>query len=309
MVDTLLPSSASIDRNTLSHESSSTEASTPTISLLSSPMELQLQILRVCLIANVPLVNFGNPELQGDLPAENERRGQDHISFSVLATCRLYHTEGWRIFWEENEFIFVRRPDLRGSYPRLNWHIPTYRMLRQMSFKHANVGSSLEVVRLIMAVLGDSEEFPALNSLNLDIGVVGDGVEELCHDTESPPSFYRSLRYSINQMKAGNLTEERPSKPPRVFGTVPLDDLILLIVHLIITFVESDGDLDIRSDSGTSGRITQCMLTPCGSYLRVRENIEIHSKDSATLYFAIDRVPNGSLSLLDQVGYARLLIE
>lgn len=70
-------------------------------------MELQLQILRACLIANVPLTNVGDLGLQGGPPTENERRGHDQISFSVLATCRLYHTEGWRISCAEKNIIFI----------------------------------------------------------------------------------------------------------------------------------------------------------------------------------------------------------
>lgn len=173
-------------------------------------------------------------------------------------------------------------------------------MLRHISFKHANVGSSVNVVKLIMAVLVDSEEFPALKSLNLNIGVVGDGVEELRYDTESPPSFYRFFRQSM---------EEHNSRPSRIFETVRSDDLLLLMIHLTITLLESQSDLDVRSYTETSGQIVQCMLTPCGSYLRVREKIDLHSKDSATLHFAIERVPKGSHSLLDQVGYPRILIE
>ncbi len=182
-------------------------------------------------------------------------------------------------------------------------------MLRHISFKYANVGSSLNVVRLITAVLVDSEEFPALKSLNLNIGVVGDGVEELRYDTESPPSFYRFFRQSIPRFKASNLLEEHNSRPSRIFETVRSDDLLLLMIHLTITLLESQSDLDVRSYVETLGQIVQCMLTPCGSYLRVREKIELHSKDSATLHFAIERVPKGSHSLLDQVGYPRILIE
>jgi len=309
MVDTLLLSSASIDRDILSHESSSTEASAPTFPLSSFPTELQLHILRACLISNVPLINFGNLELQREPSSEDTSLGQDQINLSVLATCRLYRTEGWKIFWEENEFMFVHHPDVRGSYSRLTWHLPTYRMLRHISFKHANVGSSLNVVKLITAVLVDSEEFPALKSLNLNIGVVGDGVEELRYDTESPPSFYRFFRQSIPRFKASNLLEEHNSRPSRIFETVRSDDLLLLMIHLTITLLESQSDLDVRSYAETSGQVVQCMLTPCGSYLRVREKIDLHSKDSATLHFAVERVPKGSHSLLNQVGYPRILIE
>jgi len=309
MVDTLLLSSASIDRDILSHEYSSTEASAPTFPVSSFPTELQLHILRACLISNDPLINFGSLEPQREPSSEGKSLDRDQINLSVLATCRLYRTEGWKIFWEENEFVFVHHPDVRGSYPRLNWHIPTYRMLRHISFRHANVGSSLDVVRLITAVLIDSEEFPALKSLDLNIGVVGDGVEELRYDTESPPSFYRFFRQSVPRFKASNPPEEHNSRPSRIFETVRSDDLLLLMIHLTITLLESESDLDVRSYAETSGQITQCMLTPCGSYLRVREKIDLHSEDSATLHFAIERLPNGSQSLLDQVGYPRILIE
>lgn len=272
-------------------------------------MELQLLVLRACLISNSPLISFSNLKLKRGFSSEENNPIQDQVNLSVLATCRLYRTEGWKIFWEENEFMFVDYPDARASYPRLTWHIPTYQMLRHISFKRGNVGGSLYVVSLIKSVLGDLEEFPALKTLNLNIGVVGGGVEELRYNTTNPPSFYRFFGRWVTKDRASYSLEEHNPRPSRIFETVSSEDLLLLMLNLTSTLIESDSDLDVRSHAETSGQITKCMLTPCGSYLRVREKIDLHSEDSATIQFAIERIPKGALSLLDRVGYPRILIE
>lgn len=101
----------------------------------------------------------------------------------------------------------------------------------------------MEAVRLIMVVLGDLEEVPALNALNPDIVVVCEEVEESSYDTSL--SFYRGFRQSVKGVRADLLLKERPSRPSKVFGTFPLDDLMLLMIHLIVTFVMSDSDLDV----------------------------------------------------------------
>ena len=38
--------------------------------------------------------------------ATNELYGQDSLSLSILFTCRLYHTEGWKTLFSGNTFSF-----------------------------------------------------------------------------------------------------------------------------------------------------------------------------------------------------------
>ena len=80
--------------------------------LSSLPTELQLLILRDCLTTPTALFNFGSRltkkyasrRLIPD--ATDELFGQDNLSLSIIFTCRLYHTEGWKILFSGNTFSF-----------------------------------------------------------------------------------------------------------------------------------------------------------------------------------------------------------
>ena len=93
-------------------DSSSIDQTISEPNLSSLPTELQLLILRQCLTTPTALFNFGSRMTKKYasrrlLPdATDELFGQDNLSLSILFTCRLYHTEGWKILFSENTFSF-----------------------------------------------------------------------------------------------------------------------------------------------------------------------------------------------------------
>lgn len=84
-----------------SQKPSLTEASRRGLSDL--PQEIQLQILEDCLITRpyIKLVVRDDLGVSCCLPWQYL-----DVSLSILLTCQLYWTEGSRIFWERNRFLF-----------------------------------------------------------------------------------------------------------------------------------------------------------------------------------------------------------
>ena len=81
--------------------------------LSSLPIELQLLVLRECLVTPTALFNFGISRKKKYLSpppsfpdAKGELFGQDELYLAILFTCRLYNEEGWKILFSENHFSF-----------------------------------------------------------------------------------------------------------------------------------------------------------------------------------------------------------
>ena len=76
------------------------------------PIELQLLVLRKCLVAPTALFNFGFSRKKKYLipppfpDAVGEFFGQDELCVAILFTCRLYNEERWKILFSENSFSF-----------------------------------------------------------------------------------------------------------------------------------------------------------------------------------------------------------
>ncbi|KAL8823339.1 MAG: hypothetical protein Q9191_005949 [Dirinaria sp. TL-2023a] len=142
-------------------------------SLTTLPFELQLEILQYCVVATAPLLNLGQKsEVTAEFQhPENDPRGQDELSLSILATCRVYHAEGWKMLWKHNTFVFsddALRPT-RGSISQYLRPIPPYTALRHISFR---VWGPKAQDALLSATGRDAidiaECLPALESLQLD---------------------------------------------------------------------------------------------------------------------------------------------
>ena len=71
------------------------------------PLEIQLLVLRECLISNTPLLDYGAKPGRVHLTMINEPRGQDDICFGILSTCKLYHKEGLKFLYAYNHFSYT----------------------------------------------------------------------------------------------------------------------------------------------------------------------------------------------------------
>ena len=71
------------------------------------PLEVQLCVLRECLISQHPLLNFHLKDNEVYFTVKDEPRGQDDISFGILSTCKLYYQEGRKILYANNDFVYT----------------------------------------------------------------------------------------------------------------------------------------------------------------------------------------------------------
>lgn len=76
------------------------------------PVEIQLRVLCYALTSPHPIVDpFCKRRPERMLPHEKSKRNDIAIHF--LATCRAYHTEGTKLLWSNNTFLFTSPASLR----------------------------------------------------------------------------------------------------------------------------------------------------------------------------------------------------
>lgn len=67
------------------------------------PQEIQLVVLRECLISKTPLLDLGVKPGGVHLTVINEPRGQDDVCFGILRTCKFYRGEGLKLLYAHNQ--------------------------------------------------------------------------------------------------------------------------------------------------------------------------------------------------------------
>lgn len=96
------------------------------------PVEIMLKILQYALTSPHPIVN---PLLKTrpDHLTSTERSRSNQIAIHFLATCKAYHTEGAKLLWTKNIFVFTSvqavkafadvKPSLRQTVTQVNFRI------------------------------------------------------------------------------------------------------------------------------------------------------------------------------------------
>lgn len=115
------------------------------VSLPRLPLEVQLCILRECLISQHPLLNFPSKVGEVYYTVKDEPRGQDDIGFGILSTCKLYHQEGRKILYANNDFVYTSTlypPESIGS-PVIDARLPLFTALKHLTLRLASFTNHL----------------------------------------------------------------------------------------------------------------------------------------------------------------------
>lgn len=210
--------------------------------LTSLPMELQLRVLRACVVADTPIIDMRvHRALSGYASrVEKEHRGQEDIHFRILATCRVYHEEGWKMFWQQNTFTFLRFWEA-GSYrssgfpsiPEAFERLPRYTMLRHLSLRYGGEDLAGEGIMTIMNTVYLVQDLPAIETLNLDNAVSIDTWNAYSRSPAYCPMKYatRHLDAIRDDLDEGDLMHDGHLRQITFTGMY-LDEEILLLIAL-----------------------------------------------------------------------------
>ena len=134
------------------------------------PMEVQLEVLLQCLVSQRPIVDFGRRYTTRG-KRECRRHGQDETNFRMLATCRRYHEEGWRIFWSRNTFVYTWIAPLAAnlSYPFCSPSSPTppLKTLSLTYYLRLDDDTVASVLDYVLATWRSVSELPHLKHLSV----------------------------------------------------------------------------------------------------------------------------------------------
>ena len=176
------------------------------------PLEIQLQVLKLCLTTATPFIDFGYsqplPTFITFRTVKNERRGQKEVNFALLGVSPSYRAEGLKILWRDNQFIYSGRFD--GRHPQIvirpcpvnlwRWEslpptldqlirptvwtldhksvrkLPRFETLHHLILRHDTSNYPQHLMESVLFAIQIPNRFPSLSSLRLN--VVPHGVEQ-----------------------------------------------------------------------------------------------------------------------------------
>ena len=151
------------------HEAHHLPTSFPTTRL---PLELQLRVLRFCLVTNKPILDFASSLFSTRRRTRSNRRltSQNETLLAVLSTCRLYRAEGWRILLQNNPFVYTCDSE---SIHQLTWKSELQSKisgsLRNLTLRYTYSTDRCWELEPILYIVKHIDEFPNLDILGLDL--------------------------------------------------------------------------------------------------------------------------------------------
>lgn len=147
----------------------------PQLSLL--PLEVQALILKYCLTAETPFIDFcfGYRFAASEISSE-EPRGQDCVSLAMLATNRHFRAMGLEILWQENNFLYTRSDEFTLLNTNILMSRPQITLLRHLTIHQDSVWPThmfYDRVMLdsVLFAVSATELFPVLRSLHIELRV------------------------------------------------------------------------------------------------------------------------------------------
>ena len=212
------------------------------------PLEVQLQILGYCLISEAPFLDFcfGYRFAASEL-ARTARKGQDDVTLGILSTNRHFRTQGLRILWQQNTFLYTRSDEFTLLNTDRLMTLPQITLMRHLKIHQDCVwGPSLhhDIVMLnsILFAVSAAEQFPALQSLHLNLAHTD--TRPYVHERRKRiEDILLEARYLLRDIRAGRLI--RQLQKVTITGITD-DDLGCLAVKLASFLVEpGEGRLEV----------------------------------------------------------------
>ena len=204
------------------------------------PLEVQLQILRYCLISETPFLDFcfGYRFAASEL-AYTALKGQDDVTLGILCTNRHFRAQGLRILWQQNTFLYTRSDEftLLNTDRLMNLSHTTF--IRDLIIHQDCVWrpqmfyDRVMLDSILFAVLA-TEQLPALRSLQLDL--VYTKVHPYCYERgKRVQDALLEAKYFLRDIRAGRLVRHLQKVSVKGFSD---DDLGCLAVKLASFLVD-----------------------------------------------------------------------
>lgn len=194
-------------------------------SLPALPLEIQILILRACLVIDVPLVNFGNLKMTVTPPPEADHQGRKHVNLAILQTCRLYYTEGWKLVWRCNTFVILPKDINPMSVNLLFRGYPRNTPLRHLSLRYFDLQTQADKFMALLSTINALPHLPHLESLDLVVNTTAPVADGLYSATEYLQNHLREVR---NNLHDRNRYNHCTLKRVTFTGLLPFEDVFLV---------------------------------------------------------------------------------
>ena len=129
-------------------------------------MEMQLQILQHCLVAEHHIMDFSKGSKSPVL--EPHVQPQKDLALNIVFTCRTYHKEGWKIFFQENKFMYTSLQSLQFSMDGLYLTPKSMFTIRHLALRLLEKDHTI-LVNSFTTILEVCDLFKSLETLHVHI--------------------------------------------------------------------------------------------------------------------------------------------
>ena len=127
-------------------------------------------------MAKNPILDFGlrNPQV-GYMSCHypdyrKDPSCQDELALKIVLTCRAYREQGFKMFWQRNQFQYSQSMALLTSLKRgIIWQPSSSNMMRHLILQHAIVDDHGSIIREILHTLDLCSNFESLETLTVHI--------------------------------------------------------------------------------------------------------------------------------------------
>lgn len=214
-----------------------------------------MRILKYCLKTKHPIID------PSSLLAKDELLGQNEISRNILHTCRLYKTEGYRIWSQHNHFVCTQVEDEPSMFHRPEVNLEHLPFIKHLGFRHLISRPNVQVLKSAMFLLqGIEKQMPALEKLELDfvdklapiISPFAALVQTRADGRETVPEALMEDARAFHRRSKCSFTAPRRQLQQLTVTGLEINDSALLAIKLLATIVRAGGKFKVGL--GSAGR-------------------------------------------------------
>ena len=136
------------------------------------PIEIQLQILRAHMMTSRvdPFVDWS---FRTDSPSQSSETTDSWkpCRSKALLVCRLFWEEGWKYFWQQNQFLVLSNDTSEALRHQFQWSRAAFRNLRHLQTRRVVGENHKSWLQAALYVCEGADNFANLDTLEVDFAV------------------------------------------------------------------------------------------------------------------------------------------
>ncbi|KAG6988845.1 hypothetical protein G7Y79_00069g096370 [Physcia stellaris] len=210
------------------------------------PIEIQLQILKAHMVSSRVIPLFDRSFVGTDLPTQSKTDSWKTRVPKALLVCRLFCEEGWKYFWQQNQFLVSPGNTPGPLRYHIQWSKTAFRNLRHLQIRRVVSENHESWLQAALYVCEAADNFANLDTLEVDFVIRVSRFEHAgaYRVKANGPMMHahRYYEYFRHSLLRGSTTIGRNVKKITVTG-LPSGILGCLMVRLMATLLRKQGTI------------------------------------------------------------------